>query len=184
VNDYLKEITGQDITAKDFRTWAGTVLAAMALNELESFDSAAQAKRNLRAAIEKVSGKLGNTPTICRKCYVHPEVLNSYMDGNRAVDPRHRSVFNLLLTRVADQCPVDRLPGLRADRTDRLLEHRLLRKPAPRQSGKGYKRRGILQMKRQLPGYFKILNVYGRALVSRQHGSVELLFRAGVDPIA
>ena len=68
VNDYLKEITGKDITAKDFRTWAGTVLAAMALNELESFDSAAQAKRNLRAAIEKVAGKLGNTPTICRKC--------------------------------------------------------------------------------------------------------------------
>ena len=82
VNDYLKEITGKDITAKDFRTWAGTVLAAMALNELESFDSAAQAKRHLRTAIEKVAGKLGNTPTICRKCYVHPEVLNSYMDGN------------------------------------------------------------------------------------------------------
>ena len=54
----------------------------MALNELESFDSAAQAKRNFRAAIEKVAGRLGNTPTICRKCYVHPEVLNSYMDGN------------------------------------------------------------------------------------------------------
>jgi DNA topoisomerase-1 len=73
VNDYLKEITGKDITAKDFRTRAGTVLAAMALNELESFDSAAQAKRNLRAAIEKVARKLGNTPTICRKCYVHCE---------------------------------------------------------------------------------------------------------------
>ena len=54
----------------------------MALSELESFDSAAQAKRNLRSAIEKVSARLGNTPTICRKCYVHPEVLNSYMDGN------------------------------------------------------------------------------------------------------
>jgi DNA topoisomerase I len=81
VNDYLKEITGKNITAKDFRTWAGTVLAAMALNELESFDSAAQAKRHLRTAIERVAGKLGNTPTICRKCYVHPEVLNSYVDG-------------------------------------------------------------------------------------------------------
>ena len=69
VNDYLEEITGKDITAKDFRTWAGTVLAAMALSELESFDSAAQAKRNLRSAIEKVSARLGNTPTICRKCY-------------------------------------------------------------------------------------------------------------------
>jgi DNA topoisomerase-1 len=82
VNEYLKEITGKDITAKDFRTWAGTVLAAMALTELESFDNAAQAKRNLRSAIEKVSARLGNTPTICRKCYIHPEVLNSYMDGS------------------------------------------------------------------------------------------------------
>jgi DNA topoisomerase I len=78
VNAYLKEITGKDVTAKDFRTWAGTVLAAMALNEIESCDSAAQAKRNLRAAIEKVAARLGNTLTICRKCYVHPEVLNCY----------------------------------------------------------------------------------------------------------
>jgi len=82
VNAYLKEITGKEITAKDFRTWAGTVLAAMALREMESFDSAAQAKRNVRSAIEKVSARLGNTPTICRKCYVHPEVLSSYMDGD------------------------------------------------------------------------------------------------------
>jgi DNA topoisomerase-1 len=86
VNEYLKAITGKDITAKDFRTWAGTVLAAMALSELESFDSAAQAKRNLRSAIEKVSARLGNTPTICRKCYIHPEVLNAYMDGNLVLE--------------------------------------------------------------------------------------------------
>ena len=57
----------------------------MALNEL-SFDGAAQAKRNPRAAIEKVAGKLGKTSTICRKCYVHPEVLNSYMDGNLVLE--------------------------------------------------------------------------------------------------
>jgi len=82
VNAYLNEITGKDITAKDFRTWAGTVLAAMVLSEMAGFDSAAQAKRNLRSAIEKVAARLGNTPTICRKCYVHPEVLSSYMDGN------------------------------------------------------------------------------------------------------
>jgi DNA topoisomerase-1 len=81
VNAYLKKITGDDITAKDFRTWAGTVLAALALKESQRFDSAAQAKRNLRAAIERVASRLGNTPTICRKCYVHPEVLNSYLDG-------------------------------------------------------------------------------------------------------
>jgi DNA topoisomerase I len=95
VNDYLREITGKDITAKDFRTWAGTVLAAMALNELESFDSAAQAKRNLRAAIEKVSARLGNTPTICRKCYVHPEVLNSYMDGNLVLELKSKAESEL-----------------------------------------------------------------------------------------
>jgi DNA topoisomerase I len=95
VNDYLKEITGKDITAKDFRTWAATVLAAMALNELESFDSAAQAKRNLRAAIEKVAIKLGNTPTICRKCYVHPEVLNSYMDGKLVLELKAKTESEL-----------------------------------------------------------------------------------------
>jgi len=82
VNAYLREITGNDITAKDFRTWAGTVLAAMALSEMKSFDSAARAKLNVRAAIERVAARLGNTPTICRKCYVHPAVLTSYMDGN------------------------------------------------------------------------------------------------------
>jgi DNA topoisomerase I len=86
VNAYLKEITGQDITAKDFRTWAGTVLAALALQEFERFDSAAQAKKNLRTAIERVATRLGNTPTICRKCYVHPEVLNSYLDGSLALE--------------------------------------------------------------------------------------------------
>jgi DNA topoisomerase I len=91
VNTYLKEITGKDITAKDFRTWAGTVLAAMALNELESFDSAAQAKRNLRTAVEKVSARLGNTPTICRKCYIHPEVLNSYMNSNVVLELKSKA---------------------------------------------------------------------------------------------
>jgi DNA topoisomerase-1 len=82
VNGYLKEITGRDITAKDFRTWAGTVLAALALQEFEAVDSKATQKKNLRAAIEHVSARLGNTPTICRKCYIHPEVLNAYVEGN------------------------------------------------------------------------------------------------------
>ena len=81
VNAYLREVTGTDVTAKDFRTWAGTVLAGIALKEVEAFDSAAQAKRNVRAAIETVAKRLGNTPAICRKCYVHPEILNAYLDG-------------------------------------------------------------------------------------------------------
>jgi DNA topoisomerase I len=102
VNAYLKEIIGKDITAKDFRTWAGTVLAAMALNEMQSFDSAAQAKRNLRTAIENVAARLGNTPTICRKCYVHPDVLTSYLDGSlvleikAAVESELRDAIGLL----------------------------------------------------------------------------------------
>jgi DNA topoisomerase-1 len=82
VNAYLREITGRDITAKDFRTWAGTVLAALALREFEAFDSQAKAKKNVRAAIERVSSRLGNTPTICRKCYIHPEIVNSYLSGS------------------------------------------------------------------------------------------------------
>ena len=82
VNDYLREVTGEDITAKDFRTWAGTVLAAMALSEFEIVDSQARMKKNVKAAIERVASRLGNTPTICRKCYVHPHVLTSYLDGS------------------------------------------------------------------------------------------------------
>ncbi|MFC6050821.1 DNA topoisomerase IB, partial [Methylobacterium hispanicum] len=81
VNAYLREITGEDFTAKDFRTWAGTVLAALALREFEAFDSQAKAKTNVRAAIEGVAARLGNTPTICRKCYIHPQVLDCYLEG-------------------------------------------------------------------------------------------------------
>ncbi|MBM6593354.1 DNA topoisomerase IB [Microvirga pudoricolor] len=88
VNAYLKEITGRDITAKDFRTWAGTVLAAMALSEFETFDTQAKAKKNVRAAIEEVSSRLGNTPTICRKCYVHPEVFDCYLQGDLLIEVR------------------------------------------------------------------------------------------------
>jgi DNA topoisomerase-1 len=81
VNAYLRAISGADFTAKDFRTWAGTVLAAMALQEFKTFDTKVQAKKNVVRAIERVAEKLGNTPTVCRKCYVHPAVLNSYLDG-------------------------------------------------------------------------------------------------------
>jgi DNA topoisomerase-1 len=84
VNDYLREISGTDISAKDFRTWSGTVLAAMALRESEPFDSATQAKRLLKAGIERVAQELGNTVTICRKCYVHPEVVNAFLDSSLA----------------------------------------------------------------------------------------------------
>jgi DNA topoisomerase-1 len=91
VNDYLREITGHDITAKDFRTWAGTVMAALALREFEAFDNATAAKRNVRAAIEQVSSRLGNTPTVCRKCYVHPDLLEGYMEGKLALEIAERA---------------------------------------------------------------------------------------------
>jgi DNA topoisomerase-1 len=81
VNAYLKETTGEEFTAKDFRTWAGTVLAARALQEFVTFDSQAQAKRNVVQAIESVAKRLGNTKAVCRKCYIHPAVITQYMDG-------------------------------------------------------------------------------------------------------
>ena len=90
VNAYLQEITGQDFTAKDFRTWAGTVLAARALQELEAVDSATRAKKNVVQAIEAVAGVLGNTKAVCRKSYIHPAVIDAYLDGTMAEVPRKR----------------------------------------------------------------------------------------------
>jgi DNA topoisomerase-1 len=81
VNAYLREISGSDFTAKDFRTWAGTVLAALALCDCEECDTETERKKNVVRAIEAVSQRLGNTPSICRKCYVHPAVIESFMEG-------------------------------------------------------------------------------------------------------
>jgi DNA topoisomerase I len=81
VNTYLREIAGEEFSAKDFRTWAGTVLAAVALRQFEKFDTKSQAKKNLVRAIESVAERLGNTPSVCRKCYIHPSILESYLDG-------------------------------------------------------------------------------------------------------
>jgi DNA topoisomerase-1 len=82
VNDYLREISGEDFTAKDFRTWAGTVLAAIALNAAGEFETKKQAKANVKNAIGAVAKILRNTPAICRKCYIHPVILESYLAGN------------------------------------------------------------------------------------------------------
>jgi DNA topoisomerase-1 len=96
VNAYLREITGEDFTAKDFRTWAGTLLAATALQELESFESAAGAKRQLSGAVESVARKLGNTPTVCRACYVHPDVIDEFLEGTLAETLRGKIEDTLL----------------------------------------------------------------------------------------
>ena len=84
VNAYLKEIAQDDFTSKDFRTWAGTVLAARALHALAPFESLAEGKRNVVQAIEAVAKKLGNTKAVCRKCYVHPAILDTYLEGRLA----------------------------------------------------------------------------------------------------
>lgn len=81
VNEYLREVSHQDFTAKDFRTWAGTVLACMMLREFEAFASETEAKKNVVEAIKSVAARLGNTPAVCRKCYVHPAVLECYLAG-------------------------------------------------------------------------------------------------------
>jgi DNA topoisomerase-1 len=81
VNDYLRQVTREEFTAKDFRTWAGTVLAARALREIKQVDSKTQTKRNLINAVETVAKKLGNTRSVCCNCYIHPAVIDSYVDG-------------------------------------------------------------------------------------------------------
>jgi DNA topoisomerase-1 len=133
VNAYLKEITGRDITAKDFRTWAGTVLAALALKEFEEFDSEAKAKKNIRAAIEKVSGRLGNTPSICRKCYVHPEVFSSYLEGELLLEIKEEIETELR----------EDLPSLKPEEAAvlTLLQERLSREVKKQEEAKPFKRR-------------------------------------------
>lgn len=81
VNAYLREISGQDFTAKDFRTWAGTVLAYRALSALAPADNATAARRNVVAAMRETAGRLGNTPAVARRSYVHPAVVEAYLDG-------------------------------------------------------------------------------------------------------
>ena len=120
VNAYLQEISGHDFTAKDFRTWAGTMLACLALQEFEAVDSEAQKKKNIVRAVESVAERLGNTPAVCRKSYVHPAVLDCYLDGTlldmlkqrveqefaasaRQLRPEEAAVFGLLIRRLAQE---------------------------------------------------------------------------------
>ena len=100
VNAYVREISGEDFTAKDFRTWAGTVLAAKALADVRSFASQAEAKRNIVRAIESVAKRLGNTKAVCRKCYIHPAVFDAYLDGATIGSARTRTDRLTKKTRV------------------------------------------------------------------------------------
>lgn len=86
VNRYLRETTGQHFTAKDFRTWGGTVAAARALRELGPADTAAQAKKNITEAVKITAHELRNTPAVCRRAYIHPDILDAYTEG-RLIQP-------------------------------------------------------------------------------------------------
>ena len=81
VNNYVRDVMDQDFTAKDFRTWAGTVFCATALAAAGAFENEREAKANVNDAIKAVAALLGNTPAVSRACYVHPELIDSYMDG-------------------------------------------------------------------------------------------------------
>jgi DNA topoisomerase-1 len=105
VNNYLREVGGEEFTAKDFRTWAATALAAQALQEFEDFDSQAAAKRNITKAIERVAERLGNTKAVCRKCYIHPAVIDAYLD---------HSLVKILKNRTERELR-ERLPKLPAE---------------------------------------------------------------------
>ena len=82
VNDYLREISGTDVTAKDFRTWAGTVLAYRALRATIAAEDARSAQRNVVEAVKETARQLGNTPAVARRSYVHPAIVDAYLDGS------------------------------------------------------------------------------------------------------
>jgi DNA topoisomerase-1 len=96
VNDYLRDVSGESFTAKDFRTWAGTVAAARVLAELPAPTSPTDGKRLVVEAVKRVAGDLGNTAAVCRKCYIHPAVIDAFLAGTPvAVPPNgHRRGFS------------------------------------------------------------------------------------------
>ncbi len=87
INAYLKEATAPEFTAKDFRTWGGTMLAAMELRRLGAAASRREADRNIVAAVDAVAERLGNTRAVCRKYYVHPALLQAYLMGHMVPTP-------------------------------------------------------------------------------------------------
>jgi DNA topoisomerase I len=100
VNEYLKAITGTAFTSKDFRTWAGTVLAATLLCDEEPSTSATAGKRVIARAIDEVARRLGNTRAVCRKSYVHPAVIDAYLDGTIARAMGKRSAPDAAILRL------------------------------------------------------------------------------------
>lgn len=92
VNEYIQAVTNAEFTAKDFRTWKATVLAAVALAECEHCDSLAKNKSMISGAVKEVAKQLGNTPIVCRKCYIHPLIIESFLEGNKITIDTDESV--------------------------------------------------------------------------------------------
>jgi DNA topoisomerase-1 len=121
VNEYIRQIAGEEFSTKDFRTWAGTVLAARALQEFETAASDSESKRNIVQAIDSVARKLGNTKAVCRKCYIHPAVIQSFTDGSllralrrrltkqindsHGLEPEEAAVLKLLKASLSPEAP-------------------------------------------------------------------------------
>ena len=104
VNAYLRDVLGEDFSAKDFRTWAGTVSAARALALQGPCESAAEAKRNINTCVKAVAGILGNTAAVCRSAYIHPAVLNAYAEGVLPLKAaRSERAFELAVLRFLEQ---------------------------------------------------------------------------------
>jgi DNA topoisomerase-1 len=115
VNAYIREIAGEDFTSKDFRTWAGTVLAARALQAAAPFGSHTEGRRNVAQAIEAAAKELGNTKAVCRKCYVHPAVLESYLEskltGFMAAGAEEKAIVAMLKARARREADGARRSG-------------------------------------------------------------------------
>jgi DNA topoisomerase I len=129
VNAYLREITGQEFSAKDFRTWAGTVAAANVLRELPPFQSKTEAKHNVVQAIEAVARHLGNTRAVAKKSYVHPAIVEAYLEGTLADEARGDGASGELPPDEAAVLAVLRARAARAGHHPALAHG--LRKPAP-----------------------------------------------------
>ncbi|MBC5829962.1 MAG: DNA topoisomerase IB [Candidatus Eremiobacteraeota bacterium] len=138
VNEYIRHISGDEFSAKDFRTWVGTVTCALMLAAQDPIESAAAAKKNLNEVIKSVAQRLGNTPAVCRKCYIHPTVIESYMEGG-ALRQLPAAVVEDLKTpsiglRTEERAVLDllkkRLGESDSDRTTKLLRKSLRRRRA------------------------------------------------------
>jgi DNA topoisomerase-1 len=135
VNAYLRQVSGRDFTAKDFRTWAGTVRAACALAACEPCQSASRARKTVTSAVEEVARRLGNTVAVCRKCYIHPAVVEAWLEGGlpRSLGRRPATPARVLRMTAAARQSASLVPGLRPQERQvlTLLSRRARKGPTP-----------------------------------------------------